>query len=73
MYIIDFRSKKIARFDNQGLMLFMNELFKYRDSGLINQRYFLCHTKKLANKIIKEALGGKPIELIMYTKSNIPY
>ena len=54
-------------------MLFMNELFKYRDSGLINQRYFLCHTKKLANKIIKEALGGKPIELIMYTKSNIPY
>jgi hypothetical protein len=61
MYIIDFRSKKIARFDNQGLMLFMNDLFKYRDSGLINQRYFLCNTKKLANKIIKEALNGKPI------------
>jgi hypothetical protein len=61
MYVIDFRSKKIARFDNQGLMLFMNELFKYRDSGLINQRYFLCNTKKLANKIIKEALNGKPI------------
>jgi hypothetical protein len=61
MYIIDFREKKIARFDNQGLMLFMNELFKFRDSGLINQRYFLCNTKKLANKIIKEALGGKPI------------
>lgn len=61
MYIIDFRFKKIARFDNQGLMLFMNDLFKYRDSGLINQRYFLCNTKKLANKIIKEALGGKPI------------
>jgi hypothetical protein len=61
MYIIDFRLKKIARFDNQGLMLFMNELFKFRDSGLINQRYFLCNTKKLANKIIKEALGGKPI------------
>jgi hypothetical protein len=61
MYIIDFREKKIARFDNQGLMLFMNELFKYRDSGLINQRYFLCNTKKLANKIIKEALNGKPI------------
>ena len=61
MYIIDFRSKKIARFDNQGLMLFMNELFKYRDSGLINQRYFLCNTKKLANKIIIEALNGKPI------------
>ncbi len=61
MYIIDFREKKIARFDNQGLMLFMNELFKYRDSGLINQRYFLCNTKKLANKIIKEALGGKLI------------
>jgi len=61
MYIIDFREKKIARFDNQGLMLFMNELFKFRDSGLINQRYFLCHTKKLANKIIKEALNGKPI------------
>jgi hypothetical protein len=61
MYVIDFREKKIARFDNQGLMLFMNELFKYRDSGLINQRYFLCNTKKLANKIIKEALNGKPI------------
>lgn len=61
MYIIDFRSKKIARFNNQGLMLFMNDLFKFRDSGLINQRYFLCHTKKLANKIIKEALSGKPI------------
>jgi hypothetical protein len=61
VYIIDFREKKIARFDNQGLMLFMNDLFKYRDSGLINQRYFLCDTKKLANKIIKEALGGKPI------------
>jgi hypothetical protein len=61
MYIIDFREKKIARFDNQGLMLFMNDLFKYRDSGLINQRYFLCNTKKLANKIIKEALNGKPI------------
>jgi hypothetical protein len=61
VYIIDFREKKIARFDNQGLMLFMNELFKFRDSGLINQRYFLCNTKKLANKIIKEALGGKPI------------
>jgi len=61
MYIIDFRLKKIARFDNQGLMLFMNELFKFRDSGLINQRYFLCNTKKLANKIIKEALNGKPI------------
>ena len=61
MYVIDFREKKIARFDNQGLMLFMNELFKFRDSGLINQRYFLCNTKKLANKIIKEALGGKPI------------
>ena len=61
MFIIDFREKKIARFDNQGLMLFMNDLFKYRDSGLINQRYFLCNTKKLANKIIKEALGGKPI------------
>ena len=61
MYIIDFRLKKIARFDNQGLMLFMNDLFKYRDSGLINQRYFLCHTQKLANKIIKEALNGKPI------------
>ena len=61
MYIIDFRLKKIARFDNQGLMLFMNDLFKYRDSGLINQRYFLCNTKKLANKIIKEALNGKPI------------
>lgn len=61
MYIIDFRSKKIARFDNQGLMLFMNDLFKYRDSGLINQRYFLCNTKKLANKIIKEALNGKSI------------
>jgi hypothetical protein len=61
VYIIDFREKKIARFDNQGLMLFMNDLFKYRDSGLINQRYFLCNTKKLANKIIKEALGGKPI------------
>jgi hypothetical protein len=60
MYIIDFREKKIARFDNQGLMLFMNELFKFKDSGLINQRYFLCHTKKLANKIIKEALNGKP-------------
>lgn len=59
MYIIDFREKKIARFDNQGLMLFMNELFKFRDSGLINQRYFLCNTKKLANKIIKEALNGK--------------
>ena len=40
---------------------FMNDLFKYRDSGLINQRYFLCNTKKLANKIIKEALNGKPI------------
>jgi hypothetical protein len=61
MYIIDFREKKIARFDNQGLMLFMNDLFKYRDSGLINQRYFLVNNKKLANKIIKEALGGKPI------------
>ena len=61
MYIIDFRLKKIARFDNQGLMLFMNELFKFRDSGLINQRYFLCNTKKPANKIIKEALNGKPI------------
>jgi hypothetical protein len=61
MYIIDFREKKIARFDNQGLMLFMNELFKFRDSGLINQRYFLCNTKKLANQIIKKALGGKPI------------
>ena len=73
MYIIDFRLKKIARFDNKGLMLFMNELFKFKDSGLINQRYFLCNTKTLANKIIKEALGGKPIELIMYTKSNIPY
>jgi hypothetical protein len=55
MYIIDFQSKKIARFDNKGLMLFMNELFKYRDNGLINQRYFLCHTKKLANQIIKKA------------------
>jgi hypothetical protein len=61
MYVIDFKDKKIARFDNQGLMLFMNELFKYKDSGLINQRYFLCHTKKLANQIIKKALGGKPI------------
>lgn len=61
MFIIDFREKKIARFDNQGLMLFMNDLFKYRDSSLINQRYFLCNTKKLANKIIKEALNGKPI------------
>ena len=61
MYIIDFRLKKIARFDNQGLMLFMNELFKFKDSGLINQRYFFCNTKKLANKIIKEALKGKPI------------
>jgi len=61
MYIIDFREKKIARFNNQGLMLFMNELFKYRDSGLINQRYFLVNNKKLANKIIKEALNGKPI------------
>jgi len=61
MYIIDFRLKKIARFDNQGLMLFMNDLFKYRDSGLINQRYFLCNTKKLANQIIKKALGGKSI------------
>lgn len=61
MYIIDFTLKKIARFDNQGLMLFMNDLFKYRDSGLVNQRYFLVNNKKLANKIIKEALGGKPI------------
>ena len=61
MYIIDFRLKKIARFDNQCLMLFMNDLFKYRDSGLINQRYFLCNTKKLANQIIKKALGGNPI------------
>jgi hypothetical protein len=61
MYIIDFKEKKIARFDNQGLMLFMNELFKYKDSGLINQRYFFCNTKKLANQIIKQALGGKPI------------
>ncbi len=26
MYVIDFKEKKIARFDNQGLMLFMNEL-----------------------------------------------
>ena len=61
MYIIDFQSRKIARFDNKGLMLFMNELFKFKDSGLINQRYFLCNTKKLANEIIKKALGGKPI------------
>lgn len=61
MYIIDFQSKKIARFDNKGLMLFMNELFKYKDSGLINQRYFLVNNKKLANKIIKGALNGKPI------------
>ena len=61
MYIIDFKDKKIARFNNEGLMLFMNELFKYRDSGLINQRYFLVNNKKLANKIIKQALGGKPI------------
>lgn len=61
MYIIDFKDKKIARFDNQGLMLFMNNLFKYRDQGLINQRYFLVNNKKLANKIIKQALGGKPI------------
>ena len=61
MYIIDFQLRKIARFDNKGLMLFMNELFKFKDSGLINQRYFLCNTKKLANQIIKQALGGKPI------------
>ena len=61
MYIIDFQSRKIARFDNKGLMLFMNELFKYKDSGLINQRYFLVNNKKLANEIIKKALGGKPI------------
>ena len=61
MYIIDFKDKKIARFNNESLMLFMNELFKYRDSGLINQRYFLVNNKKLANKIIKQALGGKPI------------
>lgn len=61
MYVIDFKDKKIARFDNEGLMLFMNELFKYRDQGLINQRYFLVNNKKLANKIIKQALGGKPI------------
>ena len=61
MYVIDFKEKKIARFNNEGLMLFMNELFKYRDSGLINQRYFLVNNKKLANKIIKEALGGKSI------------
>ena len=61
MYVIDFKDKKIARFDNQGLMLFMNDLFKYRDHGLINQRYFLVNNKKLANKIIKQALGGKPI------------
>lgn len=61
MYVIDFKDKKIARFDNEGLMLFMNNLFKYKDSGLVNQRYFLCHTKKLANQIIKEALNGKPI------------
>lgn len=60
MYVIDFKDKKIARFDNEGLMLFMNNLFKYKDSGLVNQRYFLCHTKKLANQIIKD-LGGKPI------------
>ena len=37
MYVIDFKDKKIARFDNQGLMLFMNDLFKYRDQGLINR------------------------------------
>lgn len=61
MYVIDFKDKKIARFDNEGLMLFMNNLFKYRDQGLINQRYFLVNNKKLANKIIKQALGGKPI------------
>lgn len=61
MYVIDFKDKKIARFDNQGLMLFMNDLFKYRDQGLINQRYFLVNNKKLANKIIKQALGGKSI------------
>lgn len=61
MYIIDFKEKKIARFDNQGLMLFMNSLFKFKDSGLVNQRYFLVNNKKLANKIIKEALNGKPI------------
>jgi hypothetical protein len=61
MYIIDFKEKKIARFDNEGLMLFMNSLFKFKDSGLVNQRYFLVNNKKLANKIIKEALNGKPI------------
>lgn len=61
MYVIDFKDKKIARFNNEGLMLFMNDLFKYRDQGLINQRYFLVNNKKLANKIIKQALGGKPI------------
>jgi len=61
MYVIDFKEKKIARFDNEGLMLFMNSLFKFKDSGLVNQRYFLVNNKKLANKIIKEALNGKPI------------
>jgi secreted protein with Ig-like and vWFA domain len=61
MYVIDFQLRKIARFNNEGLMLFINELFKYRDSGLVNQRYFLVNNKKLANKIIKQALGGKPI------------
>jgi len=60
MYVIDFEMRKIARFNNEGLMLFINELFKYRDSGLINQRYFLVNNKKLANKIIK-SLNGKPI------------
>lgn len=60
MYVIDFEMRKIARFSNESLMLFINELFKYRDRGLINQRYFLVNNKTLANKIIKD-LGGKPI------------
>ena len=62
MYVIDFKTCKIARFNNQGLMLFMNDLFKYRDSGLINQRYFFVNTKKLADKIIKD-LSNKQKEL----------
>ena len=56
MYIIDFRTCKIARFNNEGLMLFMNDLFKNRDGGLISQRYFFVHTKKLADKIIKDLI-----------------
>lgn len=57
MYIIDFRTCTIARFNNEGLMLFMNELFKARDGGLISQRYFFVNTKKRADLIIKELIN----------------